>query len=60
MWNGKWNKELKLLYEAYFDLFGSEPDCDLEETTQVDFDSVSYNDFKNKIIRSISTGQPIR
>lgn len=59
MWNGKWNKELRLLYDAYLDMFNSEPDCDLEDTTQINFDSISYNDFKNKIIRSITTGQPI-
>ncbi len=59
MWNGKWNKELNLLYETYFDLFESEPDCDLEETAQIDFDSISYNDFKNKIVRSIAIGQPL-
>lgn len=60
MWNGKWSKELSLLYDNYYELFGCEPDCDLEENSGISFDSVSYNDFKGRIMRSIITRQKIR
>lgn len=60
MWTGKWSRELSLLYDNYYDLFGIEPDCDLEYTSEVDYDSISYNDFKGKILRSVTTRQRIR
>lgn len=59
MWNGKWSKELDKLYTAYIDLFDSEPDQDMEATEKVVFDDMSYNEFKSKIIRSISSGRRI-
>lgn len=60
MWNGRWSRELDSLYEMYISLFGTEPDCDLEDMAGIDFDAVSYQDFKKKIVRSITTGQRIR
>lgn len=54
MWNGKWSSELSSLYDIYYDLFETEPDCDFENNCGTDFDSVSYNEFKQKIIRSIT------
>lgn len=59
MWNGKWSNELDKLYTAYIDLFGDEPDCDMEEAGITDFDNMSYNEFKSKIVRSISSGRQI-
>lgn len=59
MWNGKWSKELDKLYTAYIDLFDSEPDQDMEATEKVVFDDMSYNEYKSKIIRSISSGRRI-
>lgn len=60
MWNGRWSRELDSLYEMYYDLFNIEPDCDLEVLTGIDFDAVSYQDFKKKIIRSVTTRQRIK
>ncbi len=60
MWSGKWSSEFSLLYDNYYDLFGIEPDCDLENNANIDFDSISYNDFKQKIIHSITTRQRIQ
>lgn len=59
MWDGKWSNELDKLYNTYINLFGTEPDCDMEEIGKVDFDNMSYNEFKSKIIRSISSGRQI-
>ncbi len=59
MWNGKWSNELDKLYTAYIDLFSTEPDCDMEEAGKADFDNMSYNEFKSKITRSISSGRQI-
>lgn len=57
MWNGKWSNELDKLYTAYIDLFGTEPDCDMEDSGKADFDNMSYNEFKSRIVRSISSGR---
>ncbi len=59
MWNGKWSNELDKLYTAYIDLFDSEPDLDMEAAGKAAFDDMSYNEFKNRIIRSISSGRQI-
>ena len=57
MWTGKWSRELSVLYDDYYDLFEIEPDCDLEAASGIDFDTISYNDFKARVIRSIITRQ---
>lgn len=56
MWLGKWDKELEQYYDIYADLFDTEPDCD----TDADLDSVSYNDFKRAIVKSITLQQRIQ
>lgn len=55
MWMGKWSKELDKLYSMYCDFFDVEPDCD----TDAELDDVSYNDFKQAIIKSLTTQQKI-
>ncbi len=55
MWNGRWGKELDILYDIYYNIFGIEPDCD----TDADFDAISYNQFKDLIKKSIVTGTRI-
>lgn len=57
-WNGKWNKELKALYDTYYNMFGTEPDCDLENNRAIDFDSISFDEWKMRIRKSIMTRQP--
>ncbi len=59
MWNGKWSSELDKLFTAYIDMFDTEPDCEMENSGKADFDNISYNEFKSRIIRSISSGHRI-
>lgn len=56
MWNGRWSKELNALYEVYIDFFGTEPDLD----TEVDFDTISYIQFRDAIIKSLISKKQIR
>lgn len=42
MWLGKWNQELSILYEMYYENFDIEPDC----YDDIDYDDISYNEFK--------------
>lgn len=51
MWNGRWSKELSLLYDLYIDMFGVEPDCD----TDMDFDKISYNEWCMMIKRHLAS-----
>ncbi len=51
MWNGRWSRELDALCGMYYDIFGSEPDCD----TTVDFDTVSYQQFMDAVRKSVIT-----
>lgn len=60
MWNGRWSRELDSLYEMYYDLFETEPDCDLEETEDIDYDRISYREFRDRIMRSITRRQRIK
>lgn len=60
MWNGRWSRELDSLYQLYEELFGQEPDCELEETAGVDFDTLSYQEFKKKLLRSVTLRQRIK
>lgn len=55
MWNGRWSRELDVLYEKYYALFGTEPDCE----TDFDFDSISYREYVQKLRRSILLMKPI-
>lgn len=51
MWMGRWSKELSVMYDCYYELFGVEPDC----YGQIDYDGISYNDFKRCLKKSILT-----
>ncbi len=55
MWNGRWTKELDLLCGLYTARFGEEPDC----TENVDFDTISYYQFKDAVIRSLALNTPV-
>lgn len=54
MWNGRWSKELDRLCQLYIDRFGEEPDCQ-----NVEFDKVSYQEFRNAIIKSLALNTPV-
>lgn len=49
MWNGRWSKELDVLYDQYYILFGIEPDCGMD----FNFDDISYSEYVRRLRRSI-------
>ncbi len=55
MWNGRWSNELDRLCGLYADRFGEEPDC-----IDIDFDKISYQDFKNAIVKSLVYNTPVK
>lgn len=54
MWNGRWSKELDILYKSYEAMYGEEPDSNLD----FNFDGVSYNDFVGMLKKSLLFGIP--
>lgn len=49
MWNGRWSKELSVLYDKYYEIFSEEPDCDCD----INFDNISYNGYVQELRKSI-------
>ena len=56
MWNGRWSKELDRLCGLYTERFGVEPDSQ----ENIDFDKISYHDFKNAIVKSLALNTPVK
>lgn len=56
MWNGRWSRELSVLYDKYYEIFAQEPDCGCD----IDFDDISYNEYVQELKKSILLKRELR